>query len=68
MKILAFCLLLSTAAFATPVHVRSTVTKKGEYRQSHVRTSPNHTQRDNYSSKPNTNPYTGKKGTRNPKR
>jgi len=32
-----------------------------------VRTRPNHTQRDNLSTKGNTNPVTGKPGTKNPK-
>ncbi|HUZ93316.1 MAG TPA: hypothetical protein VMU57_00230, partial [Edaphobacter sp.] len=72
MKFLAIFLLLSTSAFATPrryrspspVHVRSTVTKRGVYRTAHVRTAPDRTQRNNYSTKGNMNPYTGKAGTR----
>jgi len=67
MRILAALLLVSSAAFAAPVHVRPTVTKRGTYRQPHYRTAPNHTQRDNYSSKGNTNPYTGKHGSKTPK-
>lgn len=58
-------LLLSTFAVAQrPVHVRSTTTRNGEYRQAHVRTSPNRTRSDNYSAKGNVNPYTGKRGTK----
>tara|TARA_R110002050_G_scaffold24083_3_gene64361 strand:- start:151638 stop:152393 length:756 start_codon:yes stop_codon:yes gene_type:complete len=40
--------------------------KDGTYVQSHYRTNPNNTNRDNYSTKPNTNPWTGKKGYINP--
>ncbi|MBF7694180.1 hypothetical protein [Acinetobacter pollinis] len=38
----------------------------GTYVDSYQRTSPNNTQRDNYSSIGNTNPYTGKQGTHVP--
>ena len=38
----------------------------GAYVMPHYRTTPNRTRFDNYSSKPNTNPYTGRAGTRNP--
>lgn len=40
--------------------------KNGTYVAPHHATNPNHTQRDNYSSKPNVNPYTGKQGTKEP--
>ena len=69
MKLLTI-VFLSTAAIAQstpPVHVQSTTTKAGEYRPEHIRTAPNHTTADNYSTKGNTNPYTGKSGTKNPK-
>lgn len=36
--------------------------KDGTYVKGHYRTNPNSTNRDNYSTKPNTNPWTGKKG------
>ena len=64
MKVLCAFLMLSVAAFGSTVHVRSTVTKRGNYRQAHVRTSPDRTQRNNYSTKGNVNPYTGKAGRR----
>jgi hypothetical protein len=38
--------------------------KDGTYVQPHRATNPNQTQRDNWSSKPNVNPYTGKPGTK----
>ncbi len=44
--------------------VKGHVKKDGTYVQPHRATNPNHTQRDNWSSKPNSNPYTGKPGTK----
>ena len=49
-------------------HIGGHTRRDGIYVQPHNRTSPNSTQRDNYSSKGNTNPYTGKPGTRTPDR
>jgi hypothetical protein len=67
--LLSLCLLCSLPTVAQrPVHVRATVTKKGTYKPAHTRTSPNRTQRDNYSAKGNRNPYTGKQGTKTVKR
>lgn len=40
--------------------------KNGTVVQPHVRTSPNKTKIDNYSTKGNVNPMTGKKGTVDP--
>lgn len=40
--------------------------KDGTYVKPHYRTNPNNTNRDNYSTKPNINPHTGKKGYVNP--
>ena len=48
------------------VHVRGYTTKNGTYVSPHNRTSANHTRYDNYSTKGNVNPYTGKSGTVNP--
>lgn len=59
-------LLLASPAFAKTVRVRQTITKKGTYRQPHYRTSPNKTKMDNWGTKGNVNPTTGKKGTRDP--
>lgn len=44
--------------------VKGHYTKKGTYVKSHYRSSKNSTKLDNYSTKGNTNPYTGKKGTK----
>lgn len=45
-------------------HVKSYVKKSGTYVASHYRSTANHTKIDNWSTKGNYNPYTGKKGTK----
>lgn len=47
---------------------RNYTKRNGTHVQSYRRTVPNKTQRDNYSSKGNTNPNTGRKGYRKPKK
>ncbi len=60
---------LQTISWAAGDHaVRGHVTKKGTYVAPTKATNPNTTQRDNYGSKPNINPATGKQGTRTPKK
>jgi hypothetical protein len=51
---------------SSTVHVRGHVTKAGTYVAPSYRKAPNHTKTDNWSSKPNVNPYTGKPGTVDP--
>ena len=64
---LAGFLSISGQSIATSNHNIKGYTKKdGTYIKSHRATNPNKTQRDNWSSKPNSNPYTGNKGTKNP--
>ncbi len=46
--------------------VRGHVRKDGTYVQPHRATNQNQTQRDNWSSKPNVNPNTGKPGSKEP--
>ena len=46
------------------VRVRGHVTKTGRYVPPHVRTAPNRSKFDNYSTRGNVNPYTGKEGKR----
>lgn len=48
--------------------VRGYTKKDGTYVAPHQRTNPNGTQRDNWSSKPNYNPYTGKDGKKDPQK
>ena len=50
----------------SPVRVRPHVTNRGTYVQPHVRTAPNKTRTDNWGSKGNVNPYTGKAGKIDP--
>ena len=45
-------------------HVPGYTRKNGTRVQPYHRTSPNSTQRDNFSTKGNINPYTGKRGTK----
>jgi len=57
----------SAPAKSTPVHVKQYVRPTtGTVVKAHDRTPANKTQMDNWSSKPNTNPTTGKPGTRAP--
>jgi hypothetical protein len=46
--------------------VRGHLKKDGTYVQPHHAKNPNNTQRDNWSSKPNVNPYNGKPGLKEP--
>lgn len=48
--------------------VKGYTKKDGTYVAPHNRTNPNGTQRDNWSSKPNYNPYTGKEGKKEPQK
>jgi hypothetical protein len=57
---------LAMPAAGRGVHVGGHVTRSGTYVAPHMRTEPNRTKFDNYSSKPNVNPYTGKAGTVDP--
>lgn len=61
-----FCLLIalsSTSVFADK-HVKGYVRSNGTYVESYIRSNSNNTQTDNYSTEGNTNPYTGKAGTK----
>lgn len=59
-------LLLSGVVSAGDKYVAPYVKKDGTVVQGHMKTDANKTKTDNYSSKPNVNPYTGKKGTKDP--
>lgn len=56
--------LFSLSSFAD-VGVDGYYRKDGTYVQPHHRSDPNSTSNDNWSTKGNTNPYTGKEGTHN---
>lgn len=53
-------------AFAQDVPVRQSLRKDGSYVQPHRRTRQDNSKLNNYSTKGNINPYTGKKGTVDP--
>ncbi len=60
---------LALAASAAPAadHAKKGyVTKQGVYVPPARQTNPNNTKLDNYGTKGNVNPYTGKKGTKDP--
>lgn len=46
------------------VHVKGYTTKKGKYVKPYIKSNSNKSKLDNYSTKGNKNPYTGKKGTK----
>lgn len=62
----AAMLLTATAAQARDVYVRGHTRSDGTYVQPHYRSAPNSSTSDNWSTKGNTNPYTGREGTRDP--
>lgn len=67
--ILAALIVYPATLLAAGSHSRKGYVKKdGTYVAPSRATNPNKTQRDNYSSKPNVNPYSGKQGTREPKK
>lgn len=49
---------------AKDTYSRGYFKKNGTYVQPYFKTKPNKTKRDNYASKGNINPYTGKKGSK----
>lgn len=60
---------LSPVTFAKTSHsVKGHVKKDGTYVAPHRATNPDKTQKNNYSTKGNVNPYTGKKGTKKAKK
>ncbi|SDQ24426.1 hypothetical protein SAMN05216569_0265 [Pseudoxanthomonas sp. CF125] len=64
--IFAAAVLAAVTDVAAQVHVKGYTRKDGTYVAPHVRSSPNSTTSDNYSTRGNYNPYTGKKGSINP--
>ena len=64
-----FLIAIGIASISTAnaqVHVRGHVRSDGVYVPPHERTEPNSTKTDNWSSRPNVNPYTGREGTVDP--
>lgn len=65
--ILAVCLTAASLAKA-PVRVKPHVRKNGTLVEGHRRTGNNKTQTDNWGAKGNSNPDTGKRGTKVPRK
>jgi len=72
---IALCLALLLVSVASielstfaQTRVRGYTKRDGTRVEPHRRTAPNKTEKDNWSSKPNTNPDTGKRGTKTPRR
>ena len=57
--------LISLSAFAD-TYVKGYYKKNGTYVAPHYRSSPDKSYNNNWSTSPNVNPYTGKKGTKHP--
>ncbi len=68
MKRLLLCLALVATAMPALAdsYVRGYTRRDGTYVQPHVRSSPNGTTLDNWTTRGNVNPYTGQPGTRSP--
>lgn len=64
--LIALAALLSAQAFAQSNYVRPHVRSDGTYVQGHIRTNPDSSRFNNYSTQGNYNPYTGQTGTRDP--
>lgn len=63
---LAFMAFALAAPALAQVHVKGYVRSDGTYVAPYVRTTPDRSIYNNYSTAPNVNPYTGKVGTVNP--
>ncbi len=55
-----------SSSHSSTVHVKAHTTKSGAYVPAHTRTAPDHSKRNNWSTKGNVNPRTGKAGTKDP--
>lgn len=64
--LLALLVFVTSVQAVAQVHVRGYVRKDGTYVAPHMRSNPNKSRADNWSSQGNINPYTGAVGTVNP--
>lgn len=64
--VLFLSFVLGTLGAFADTYVNGYYRSNGTYVQPHYRTDPNNTRLDNYSTKGNYNPYTGKYGTKDP--
>ena len=68
-SIMALLLMLGTVAplFADDVSVKGYFRRDGTYVQPHMRSAPDSSYNNNWSTYPNVNPYTGQQGTHQPR-
>lgn len=64
--IIALLMFIYSAVFARDIYVKPYIKKDGTYVQEHYKTAPDNNIHNNYSTKGNINPYTGKEGTVDP--
>lgn len=64
--IISILIIFAGNAFARDIRVKGYYRSNGTYVQPHYRTSPDNSLFNNYSTKGNVNPYTGRKGYVNP--
>lgn len=65
-SVLFMASLVVSSANAKTAKVKGYTKKNGAYVAPYFKTTPDKSKYNNYSSKGNSNPYTGKKGTKNP--
>lgn len=65
-KLVIALALISGTAIAADERVEGYMRRDGTYVQPSHRTTPDNSLHNNYSTQGNTNPYTGREGTRNP--
>lgn len=63
---LSVALIVPQYCEAKAVRVKGKMRKNGAYVQPHSKSSPDKSRYNNYDTKGNVNPYTGKKGTKDP--
>lgn len=66
-KAATICIALIAMSAGAQTFVRPHIDKDGSYTEGHYRSNPNSTERDNYGTRGNYNPYTGDPGTRTPR-
>ena len=64
--VISILIIFAGSAIASDTYVKGYYRSNGTYVQPHYRTSPDNSLHNNYSTKGNVNPYTGRKGTVNP--
>ena len=66
MKRIALLLVVLSGSALADQYVNPYIRQDGSYVQGYMRSSPNSSTYDNYSTRGNTNPYTGERGYTNP--